>query len=341
MSQDLLSAIGARLEAQLNARDTRVRSIEDSVKAAVSANPPAPFTLLPDGTKQFGYAPAAPQADVQPAVPTAAQAENVSDAAAPIAALLSATARIFTANASSSASTTAAEPKALQPIVAPAVDTAAAEEPAAPVVFSAVNSFMEAVFAKPAVLTAPMAEPSFTTASTVSASATSAAADKSTGADVASANSATASSGAASSVAASSVAAEVATTSNAAITSMLSTTASATATSATLASVATAATVTSPTTVTLGYSMLADGTKQFGFAPSGGLVNTGGVNKTPPVPTDFGVGATMRRRGVMSDKPITVTRVGDGVVFANFTDEQGTREMPFYPNQMDLLTAAP
>ncbi|MEO7359900.1 MAG: hypothetical protein ABI120_06205 [Gemmatimonadaceae bacterium] len=290
MAQDLLAALGARIEAQLKIRGARVRSIEDSVKAQVSANPPAPFTLLSDGTKQFGYAPAAAvtttliansaPADSTDAVANAPSAEVsedaeiVSDTAAPIAALLNATARIFT--------TAAAETKAVEHLPVES-SLLAAITPATEIrVFSNVSAYMEAVLAKPAVVAEPVTEalPVVATPPEARTAAPEAAAR---------------------------------------------------ATSArTLADSA-----------SLGYTMLSDGTKQFGYAPSGGLINTGPPNTTPPVPADFGVGATMRRHGVRSDTPITVTRVGDGLVFANFTDGEGTREMAFYPNQMDLVTAAP
>lgn len=62
---------------------------------------------------------------------------------------------------------------------------------------------------------------------------------------------------------------------------------------------------------------------------------------TPPVPASFGVGATFRRAGVMADPLMTVNRIGDGVVFATYTDSEGTREVAFHPDQLDLVTAAP
>lgn len=331
MSHNLLSAVGARLEALFNAKDTRVRSIEDSVKAQVSANPPAPFTLLPDGTKQFGYAPTAAAIDkqtaeaaaIQAAPLGAPQAENVSEEAAPIAALLSATARIFTSNVSASISAAPAEPKAVDPAPAQAAEPVAAQEASQPVVYSAITAaYLEAVFAKPAAPAAPTVEHAPTPTSSTPAIA----AETPSVAPPAVTSSP-------------SVLTETVAVANS---PTLTATASATVAAATtIATVAATAARTSPMSAALGYTMLSDGTKQFGFAPTGGSINTAGVNKTPPVPTDFGVGATIRRKGVTSDTPMTVTRVGDGLVFAQFTDEQGTREMPFYPNQMDLLTAAP
>jgi hypothetical protein len=60
---------------------------------------------------------------------------------------------------------------------------------------------------------------------------------------------------------------------------------------------------------------------------------------TPPVPAEFGVGATFGR--FAGDTPMTVTRLGDGVVFAMYTDSEGTREVAFHPTQLSLITAAP
>jgi hypothetical protein len=88
------------------------------------------------------------------------------------------------------------------------------------------------------------------------------------------------------------------------------------------------------------YVMLPDGTKQFGYAPTGGL--PGAVRSVmPAVPSQYGVGATIRRQGVTSDTPMTITRTGDGIVFANMTDWEGTREMAFLWNHVDLVTPAP
>ncbi|MEP6781416.1 MAG: hypothetical protein ABJC26_16075 [Gemmatimonadaceae bacterium] len=88
------------------------------------------------------------------------------------------------------------------------------------------------------------------------------------------------------------------------------------------------------------FIMLPDGTKQFGNAPTGPLVNVV-PNKQPPVPTDFGPGATFRIKGMPTGAPMTVTRIGEGVLFAQYTDDQGTRDMPFIPGQLDLVSAAP
>lgn len=369
MAQDLLAALGARLEAQLNAKDARVKTIEDAVKAQVSANPPAPFTLLADGTKQFGYAPTVDttitadsswkqsesdeigigatfrrkgvlsdipmpvtrvgdgvvftaftdsdgshemsfprnQIDMVTKAPPASDAENTSELIAPFAALLNATAQIFTgaavetktaqtdaelASAAAIASTTAAPSSEMLPAAAPVqnpvLQTGSAETVDVPV--------------------------AVTTASTAAASDTPAAS-------------------AATGPTASAAAAKTAATTAA------NTTATPDATKS--AAPATAAAAKSASNASAGFVMLADGTKQFGYAPTGGVSGYVPPAKTPPVPTEYGVGATIRRKGSLSDTPMTVTRIGDGVVFANFTDSEGTREMAFYPNQMDLMSAAP
>jgi hypothetical protein len=114
--------------------------------------------------------------------------------------------------------------------------------------------------------------------------------------------------------------------------------------STTVAAAATPATAT-PTTATdaalpAGAIRLPDGTLQFGYAPTGGVSHAPSVQA--PVSAAFGVGATFRRKGV-ADVPMTVTRVGDGVVTANvnFGDGYGLREMAFVPDQLDLVTSAP
>jgi len=64
-------------------------------------------------------------------------------------------------------------------------------------------------------------------------------------------------------------------------------------------------------------------------------------NYTPAVPAEFYPGATFVPRGLTGSTPMTVTRTGDGVVFAVWTDAEGSREVAFHPNQLDLVTAAP
>ncbi|MEP6763260.1 MAG: hypothetical protein ABJB66_03065 [Gemmatimonadaceae bacterium] len=88
------------------------------------------------------------------------------------------------------------------------------------------------------------------------------------------------------------------------------------------------------------FVLLPDGSKQFGYAPTGPVVNIV-PNKQPAVPTAFGVGATFRIKGISFGPPMTVLRVGDGIVTAQYTDELGTREVPFIPGQLDLVTPAP
>ena len=90
-----------------------------------------------------------------------------------------------------------------------------------------------------------------------------------------------------------------------------------------------------------GSIILPDGTKQFPYAPTGGDGHTE-AGYTPPNGPEWGAGATFRRRGIPSDRAMTVTRGGDGVVFAMFIDEEGTeREFAFDPDQLDLITPAP
>lgn len=369
MAQDLLSALGARLEAQLNAKDARIKTIEDAVKAQVSANPPAPFTLLADGTKQFGYAPsvdtavptdsssqqtdsadfgigatfrrkgvlsdipmpvtrlgdgvvftaftdsegshemsfAKNQIEMVTKAPATAEAENTSDLVAPFAALLSATAQIFS-GAAVETKTASAEPELVS-------TSAIAEATAVP---TGEMLPLTPATQNPILLTGNAASNDVPVAATVTA-------------PVVVTESAVATTTAAAVVAA----ATAATTTTATTTSTAATTA-ATTTTATAAAAAKSASNSSAS-----FVMLSDGTKQFGYAPTGGPSGYVPPAKTPPVPTEYGVGATIRRKGSLSDTPITVTRVGDGVVFANFTDSEGTREMAFYPNQMDLMTAAP
>lgn len=89
-----------------------------------------------------------------------------------------------------------------------------------------------------------------------------------------------------------------------------------------------------------GAIRLSDGTLQFGYAPTGGVINLV-PNKPEPAPTAFGIGATVRRKGVISDAPLTVTEVGSGYIRAVRTDSQGTTTFEFPFNQFDLVTAAP
>jgi len=86
--------------------------------------------------------------------------------------------------------------------------------------------------------------------------------------------------------------------------------------------------------------MLADGTKQFGYAPTGGLINRV-PNFTPPTPPEFGVGAMVRRLGVQSDAPMTVTHADGSFVRATVTDSTGTHIFEFPFNQFELITRAP
>lgn len=91
-----------------------------------------------------------------------------------------------------------------------------------------------------------------------------------------------------------------------------------------------------------GAILLPDGTKQFPYAPTGGNGNTQ-AGYTPPIAASWGKGATFTRKGVPSDaaKPFVVTRTGDGGVWAEYTDDEGTREVFFMEPQIDQVSAAP
>jgi hypothetical protein len=378
MAQNLLAALGARIEAQLNAKDARAKTIEDAVKAQVSANPPAPFTLLADGTKQFGYAPTTDttitadssgkqsdsmkidvgatfrrkgmpsdipmpvtrvhagvvftaftdsegshemafprnQIEMVRKAPASVEAENTSDPIAPFAALMNAAAQIFNGTVVET-KTASAEAE----IASTGTIAAAAAAPTSEML--SVGQTPE----NPILMTGSAETVDPPIAVTIAAPAASERAASST-----TAVPATAATAAASAAAAATTAATATTASSA--------TEASTAASKIAAPAAAPAATTGPN-ATASFVMLSDGTKQFGYAPTGGVSGYVPPAKTPPVPTEYGVGATIRRKGSFSDTPITVTRVGDGVVFANFTDSEGTREMAFYPNQMDLMSAAP
>jgi len=248
MSQDLLSAIGARLEARLNALDARTISVEDSVKAHVAANPPAPFTL-PDGTKQFAYAPTGGDYTNRPAAFTpAVNADHGVGATfrrhgvgtdAPMSVTRVGDGVVFADYTDSEGTrevafypnqldlVTKAQAMANTDYVAPATSPQAVASAVTPAAFAQV------ILPPPIVAYATPVQP---------------------------------------------------------------------------------------------MDLHPNGTP---------------VAYTPAVQANYGVGATIRRAGVMGDTPMTVTRVGNGVVFANFTDSEGTREIAFHPNQVDLVTAAP
>lgn len=316
MVQDPLSAIGARLEARLNLQSARFKSIEETVRARIEANPPAEFTLLPDGTKQFGYAPVYAEAVHQDTVPVEDTAPEESIG------------YTFTAAAQD-------EVKAQFMTLAPSSHWDAnglsnAEPAALPADFSApVPAQIAQTGALPVLMVpaAPVDPTPVWATSTASDAAPSAPAAAPVAASPAATNGATTAPAIANPAHAVSTAANVSTTA----------TNAAAAASANAANLNTSAANASGNA---GFVMLADGTKQFGFAPTGPVVNLV-RNLTPPVPSNFGPGATFRIHGLPNSTPMTVTRGGDGVVFAMYTDSEGTREMAFMPNQLDLVTASP
>ncbi|MEP6834899.1 MAG: hypothetical protein ABJB74_16040 [Gemmatimonas sp.] len=369
MSQDLLAAIGARLEAQLKARDARSRTIEDTVKARVSLNPPAPFTLLADDTRQFGYVPTSapivlnvPDAEPEPEsdvlststpAETSLSAEDISAAIAPFAALRSAPAQLpndsaakvdiapvpvmaaesTTDTASAAAAATAisyamladgtkqfgyAPPGAVVNVVAnttPAVSANLAVGATfrrkgtpsdIPMTVSRVGNGVVTAMYTDSEGTREMAftpnQIELVTPATLVASNVTSTDATDVLARLAASNSAANSGSMNNNVATSSVASTAAARTN---------------------SERNAAAPTSIATV------------------SDPIVANLVPNTTPPVSADFGVGATFRRHGTPSDIPMTVLRVGNGVVTAMYTDSEGTREMAFTPNQLDLVTSAP
>lgn len=68
----------------------------------------------------------------------------------------------------------------------------------------------------------------------------------------------------------------------------------------------------------------------------------GNTNTAPIVTEEWGPGAIFRRNGVQSDK-LVVNRTGDGVVFADYTDDEGIlhTDKAFYLTQISLITPAP
>lgn len=317
MVQDPLSAIGARIEARLHAQSARFKSIEETVRAQVEANPPAEFTLLPDGTKQFGYAPVYAEAAEKAAVQEQDTAPEESIGYSFTAAAQDAVkAQFMTLSPSASWDAkplTNAEPAALpDDLAAPAPAQIAVASPLPVLIAPTASVDVTPVWATQS--------SSSTTASAPAAAPTTAPAPTPSTVNTAAA----------------------ATTANSAptvATAPTPTTSPAPASSAIANANANVANA-SANAGNAGFVMLADGTKQFGYAPTGPVVNLV-RNLTPPVPANFGPGATFRIHGLPNSTPMTVTRGGDGVVFAMYTDSEGTREMAFMPNQLDLVTASP
>lgn len=318
MAQDLLAAVGARIEALLNVKDARSRTLEETLRASVSKNPPAPFTLLSDGGRQFGYAPGSDEIssrisdatlDAQNefgsgfrSLATAPSAEDISAAIAPFAALLSGTAQVLTQNAAPSNSVTGLSAPVTVPVSVLVADSAPVNVPvsvqtSAPT-SAPVNVPVAVQFSAPVNTAGSPA--AFPTASSSASTVTSNA--NRTNSNTASRTPVAAAPG-------------------------------------------TAANVASPTSVVdnavpAPFVMLADGTKQFGYAPTGGLINRV-PNVTPNAPAEFGIGATVRRLGVLSDAPMTVTQISGGFVRATVTNSTGTHIFEFPFNQFELITRAP
>ena len=263
MSQDLLSAIGARLEARLKTQDARANGVSDALAAKGATGPRAPFTLLDDPTRYEAASSAespVPPTAVAEAVEMKATIEPRVDENFPQHIDLVAKAQVM-ANA--------VPPAAVVETIASAAPT--------PVVETAI--------------TAP-APAAATVAATV-----------------------------------------------AAVDVVAGTVAPATAIAAAVVTPPIATPVATPAAVMI-YGANT-GASSASSASSSASTGRPAAATTPPVPASFGVGATFRRAGVMADPLMTVNRIGDGVVFATYTDSEGTREVAFHPDQLDLVTAAP
>lgn len=313
MAQDLLAALGARIEAQLNAKDARSRTLEETLKARVNKHPPAPFTLLSDGTKQFGYAHSVDDSfggflnlsteldtDFDATTSLAKSApttEEISAAIAPFAALLSGAAQVLTHTASQPSTSVAASapqrgtltvPVSVQSAASVAVSVPVSVQVAAPVSTPVSNTVTATITPALAIVTSAEAP---------------------------------------------------------AVSSLAHSLASLAEPTIKTAVPSASTTVASPTSIVdsgtaAPFVMLPDGTKQFGYAPTGGLINRV-PNVTPPAPPSFGIGATVRRLGVLSDAPMTVTQTDGGFVRATVTDSTGTHIFEFPFNQFELITRAP
>lgn len=89
-----------------------------------------------------------------------------------------------------------------------------------------------------------------------------------------------------------------------------------------------------------GAVLLADGTWQFGSTPTGQPVNTV-PNVMPRVTDEWGPGALVRRAGVPSDPPYTVTAVSDTIVTAESDRQDGQPQLlQLPPSQLELIRPA-
>lgn len=327
MSIDPIAAIGARIERQLTAIDTRHRA-SDATKAHRAMNAAVPF-VLPDGTSQT------------PNHPTSNDTFSVARHASPPANADIAVGATFRRKGVLSDVPMTVTRAGDGVVVAAFTDSAGSHE----IAFDATE--IDVVTKAPAVEPSPVVQffPSMMDLGTKATSHTPAPTVVDSVAMPAATAVAVAAASAPTSVGAGSAPTSV--TAGAAPTSM---TAGSAPTSVAAASGATTVAALSPVApatapelpLPAGAIRLPDGTLQFGYAPTGGPIDRPPVVQ-PPVPAEFGVGATFRRKGVIGDVPMTVLRVGDGVLMATvtFVTDDGRREMAFIPDQLDLVTRAP
>ena len=299
MAHDLLAALGARIEAQLKARHSRSRTLEDTVKARVSLNTPAPFALLADDSQHLTYLP--PTKDVPSSSPVLISpegqdpvvtipvnerfpsAEEISAALAPFAAVLTNTAQFLADSGAAVATPQTASPRV---------------DGAMPV--SVIPPDLLATDAASATVSAPPA---------ADTKVTSAAPDRTI-------------------VTPKPIEVKVAPAVAAATGAVVAPipTAATTPGSTEAASAAATARILPP-----GAQVLPDGTIIANLVP----------NKMPAVPPEFGLGATVRRKGVHSDVPMTVTVDYNGIIRATVTDAAGTRTFESPWDQFEIVTRAP
>lgn len=374
MALDLVAALGARLEARLRAQETRIRTFEDTVRTHVQANGPAHFAL-PDGLLHFPNEPVRTKGDVLSGAATPAPNSEFDIGATfrrkgmlsdvPMAVSRAEHGLVY-ANFTDSEGLheMAFEPNQIE-LVESALSSAVQATVSAHVTASVVAPTISSA---PAPVSAIAVDPGVvnttTPASANTLDSSSAKAPVPVSANTVAASIARAMAPVAAMTVAESIARAMA---PAVLNTPITANASGPATASTLASVSAnvsanvaapvianrattpaASTATAPTASvaslranTTASITLPDGTQQFAFAPTGGDNLSRPAAYTPPVPANFGEGATFRRRGVLAETPMTVNRVGNGIIYANYTDSEGTREIAFYPNQLDLVTAAP